>query len=109
MPGNKKTEALMKTFTKETVAVIHTPMEGEKGGPKTVAMVEVDKTLSDRMKMEEAFKLTNSITDAWWTNEEVTPMFPDATCRSTSVGDMVLIGNRKYEFVGTEELVWKEV
>ena len=54
MPGNKKTEALMKTFTKETVAVIHTPMEGEKGGPKTVAMVEVDKTLSDRMKMEEA-------------------------------------------------------
>ena len=109
MPGNKKTEALMKTFTKETVAVIHTPMEGEKGGPKTVAMVEVDKTLSDRMKMEEAFKLTNSINDAWWNNEEVTPMFPDATCRSTSVGDMVLIGNRKYEFVGTEELVWKEV
>ena len=106
---NEKTEALMRTFTKETVAVIHTPMEGEKGGPRTVAMVEVDKALSDRMKMEEAFKLTNSINDAWWNNEEVTPMFPDATCRSTSVGDMVLIGNRKYEFVGTEELVWKEV
>ena len=52
---------------------------------------------------------TNSINDAWWNNEEVTPMFPDATCRSTSVGDMVLVGNRKYEFVGTEELVWKEV
>ena len=109
MPGNKKTEALMKTFTKETVAVIQTPMRGEKGGPKTVAMVEVDKTLTDRMKMEEAFVKTNSINDAWWNNEEVTPMFPDATCRSTSVGDMVLIGNRKYEFVGTEELVWKEV
>jgi len=69
----------------------------------------VDKTLTDRMKMEEAFKLTNSINDAWWNNKEVTPMFPDATCRSTSVGDMVLVGNRKYEFVGTEELVWKEV
>ncbi len=109
MPGNKKTEALMKTFTKETVAVIHTPMSGEKGGPKTVAMVEVDKTLTDRMKVEEAFVKTNSITEAWWNNEEGTPMFPDATCRSTSVGDMVLIGNRKYEFVGTEELVWKEV
>jgi len=109
MPGNKKTEALMKTFTKETVAVIHTPMNGEKGGPKTVAMVEVDKTLTDRMKMEEAFVKTNSINDAWWNNEEVTPMFPDATCRSTSVGDMVLVGKKKYEFVGTEELVWKEV
>ena len=77
MPGNKKTEALMKTFTKESVAVIHTPMRGEKGGPKTVAMVEVDKTLSDRMKMEEAFVKTNSINDAWWNNEGVTPMFPD--------------------------------
>ena len=109
MPGNKKTEALMKTFTKEKVAVIHTPMEGETGGPRTVAMVEVDKTLTDRMKMEEAFKLTNSINDAWWNNEEVTPMFPDATCRSTSVGDMVLVGTKKYEFVGKEELVWKEV
>ena len=109
MPGNKKTEALMRTFTKETVAVIHTPMNGEKGGPKTVAMVEVDKTLTDRMKMEEAFVKTNSINDAWWNNEEVTPMFPDATCRSTSVGDMVLVGKKKYEFVGTEELVWKEV
>ena len=107
MPGNKKTEALMKTFTKETVAVIHTPMRGEKGGPKTVAMVEVDKTLSDRMKMEEAFVKTNSINDAWWNNEEVTPMFPDATCRSTSVGDMVLLASgKKYK---CEMTGWSEV
>jgi len=106
MPGNKKTEALMKTFTKEKVAVIHSAFED---APTTVAFVEVDKTLTDMMKMEEAFVKTNSINDAWWNNEEVTPMFPDATCRSTSVGDMVLVGNRKYEFVGTEELVWKEV
>ena len=106
---NEKTEALMKTFTKEMIAVIHTPMEGEKGGPRTVAMVEVDKTLSDRMKMEEAFIKTNSINDAWWNNEEVTPMFGGETCRSTSVGDMVLIGTKKYKFVGTEELVWEEV
>ena len=106
---NKKFDALMKTFAKETVAVIHAPMEGEKGGPRTVAMVEVDKALSDRMKMEEAFKLTNSINDAWWNNEEVTPMFPDATCRSTSVGDMVLVGNTKYKFVGNETIVWEKV
>jgi len=109
MPGNKKFDALMKTFTKETVAVIHAPMGGETGGPKTVAMVEVNKALSDRMKMEEAFKLTNSINDAWWNNEEVTPMFGGPFCRSTSVGDMVLVGTKKYEFVGKEELVWKEV
>ena len=109
MPGNKKTEALMKTFTKETVAVIHTPMRGETGGPRTVAMVEVDKTLTDLDKCEVAFKLTNNIETAWWNNEEVTPMFPDKYCRSTSVGDMVLVGNTKYKFFGTETVVWKEV
>ena len=109
MPGNKKFDALMKTFTKETVAVIHAPMGGETGGPKTVAMVEVNKALSDRMKMEEAFKLTNSINDAWWKNEEVTPMFGGGACRSTSVGDMVLVGNTKYKFLGTETVVWEKV
>ena len=61
MPGNKKTEALMRTFTKETVAVIHTPMRGETGGPRTVAMVEVDKTLTDRKKMEEAFTIQETV------------------------------------------------
>ena len=106
MPGNKKKEALMKTFTKEKVAVIHSAFED---APTTVAFVEVDKVLTDMLKCEVAFKLTNNIEDAWWKNEEVTPMFDGKTCRSTSVGDMVLIGNRKYEFVGTEELVWKEV
>jgi len=106
MPGNKKKEALMKTFTKEKVAVIHSAFED---APTTVAFVEVDKVLTDMLKCEVAFKLTNNIEDAWWKNEEVTPMFDGKTCRSTSVGDMVLVGKRKYEFVGTEELAWKEV
>jgi hypothetical protein len=47
-------------------------------------------------KLETAFVKTNSIDDAWWNNEGVTKMFPDAACRSTSVGDMVLIGKDKY-------------
>jgi len=104
--ANKKFDALMKTLTKEKVAVIHAAFEG---APTTVAFVEVDKTLTDRMKMEAAFVKTNSINDAWWNNEGVTPMFGGETCRSTSVGDMVLIGTKKYKFVGTEELVWEEV
>jgi len=42
--------------------------------------------------------LTNTINDAWWNNEGVTKMFPDDEgCRSTSVGDMVLIGKEKYK------------
>ena len=106
MPGNKKKEALMKTFTKEKVAVIHSAFED---APTTVAFVEVDKVLTDMLKCEVAFKLTNNIEDAWWKNEEVTPMFDGKTCRSTSVGDMVLVGNTKYKFVGNETIVWEKV
>ena len=95
-----------KMYNKEMVSVIHTAFEDI---PRVVAMVWVNSKNSITEKLDKAFMLTNSINDAWWNNKEVTPMFPDATCRSTSVGDMVLVGNRKYEFVGTEELVWKEV
>ena len=89
---NKKTEALMKTLTKESVAVIHSAFEDK---PRTVAMVEVDKTMTDNEKLEVAFKLTNSINDAWWNNAEVTEMFPEKSCRSTSVGDMILLNSGK--------------
>ena len=106
MPGNKKMDALMKTFTKEKVAVIHAAFEK---APTTVAFVEVDKTLTDMNKCEVAFKLTNNIENAWWHNEEVTPMFDGGACRSTSVGDMVLVGNTKYKFVGNETIVWEKV
>ena len=92
---NKK-EALyrnLKSTLSEKVAVIHSAFED---APTTVALVEVDASLSAEDKCEKAFMLTNSITDAWWNNEGVTKMFPDKTCRSTSTGDMVLIGTEKY-------------
>ena len=89
-----KIDALTKTLEGvETVSVIHAAF-GEK--PHVVAMVEVSSKLSTESKLEEAFMLTNSVNDAWWNNEGVTPMFPDKGCRSTSVGDMVLVGKEKY-------------
>jgi hypothetical protein len=91
---NKKTEALMSTLKNEEVAVIHSAFEDT---PRTVALVKVDKSLSVTEKLEIAFTKTNSINDAWWSNEDVTPMFPDEACRSTSTGDMVLVGNEKYK------------
>jgi hypothetical protein len=91
---NKKTEALMSTLKNEEVAVIHSAFEDT---PRTVALVKVDKSLSVTEKLEIAFTKTNSINDAWWSNEGVTPMFPDEACRSTSTGDMVLVGNEKYK------------
>jgi len=95
---NKK-EALLKTLDdvtnpKEKVSVIHTAF-GDK--PHVVAFVDVEKSWTDTDKLEYAFMKTNTINDAWWNNEGVTSMFPEKGCRSTSVGDMVLIGKTKYK------------
>ena len=84
----------MSTYLKEKVAVIHSEFEDNS---RTVAFVEVDKSLSIEEKLDIAFVKTNSINEAWWDNKEVTAMFPNKTCRSTSVGDMILIGNVKYK------------
>lgn len=104
-------DALMKNYEaifKETVAVIHAPFEEtpdlDYNSPHTVAFVEVPKHLSDEEKCEIAFKKTNTIEEVWWKNEGITYVGPEKTCRSTSTGDFVLVGNRKYKcaFVGWE-------
>ena len=90
-----KIDALMKTYEGvDTVSVIHSAFDET---PHVVAMVEVSAKMSTNEKLEKAFMLTNSINDAWWNNEGVTPMFGDKGCRSTSVGDMILIGTEKYK------------
>ena len=92
-----KKEALyrnLKSTLSEKVAVIHSAFED---APTTVALVEVDASLSAEDKCEKAFMLTNSINDGWWNNEGVTKMFGGATCRSTATGDMVLVGTDKYK------------
>ena len=98
---NKKSDALMSTYLKEKVSVIHatfdTGLRPIPNSPHTVAFVEVDKSLSTAEKLEFAFVKTNTINKVWWDNKEVTAMFPNKTCRSTAVGDMVLIGNVKYK------------
>ena len=95
---NKKSEALLSTYLKEKVTVIHSAFEDS---PRIVAFVEVKKSLSIEEKLDIAFVKTNSLNEAWWDNKEVTAMFPDKTCRSTSVGDMVLVGNMKYKYEST--------
>mgnify|MGYP003639300557 FL=1 len=88
-----KIDALTKNLLYEKVAVIHAAFED---APTTVAFVEVKKDATINEKLEEAFVKTNSINDGWWNNEGVTKMFGGAACRSTSNGDMVLIGKDKY-------------
>ena len=50
--------------------------------------------------------LTNSIDDAWYNNKRVTKMFSGDGCRSTMVGDMVLIGKEKFK---VEPMGWSKV
>ena len=103
-----KKENLIKALTNklrtETIAVIHSAYEDE---PRTVALVNVDKSLSTKKKLEKAFMLTNSVNDAWYTNEELVYMGPEKSCRSTTAGDYVRFENgKKFK---CEHSGWSEV
>ena len=87
----------------EQVAVIHTAFEDK---PSTVAFVEVPndaETLTD--KLEFAYRWTQNIMDSWSLkgpadgNDKVTVVGDISDgygLRSTSVGDQMLVGNKKY-------------
>ena len=105
---NKSLDALLETLEeiktpKERVSVIHSAFDEN---PHVVAFVEVDKEWTVTEKLEFAFEKTNSINDAWYNNKEITKMFDGDGCRSTSVGDMLLVGTEKYKCEG---LGWSKV
>ena len=100
---SKKLDALMSTLNDEKVSVIH---DNGPAGPNVVAFIDMPKSLSTSEKLEEAFMLTNSIEDAWYNNKRVTKMFSGDGCRSTMVGDMVLIGKEKFK---VEPMGWSKV
>ena len=98
------TKALLTKLRTETVAVIHSAFEDS---PRTVAFVNVEKTLTTKKKLEKAFMLTNSIKDAWYKSDEIEYIGPDKACRSTMVGDMIRFENGKkfkYESAGWSEI-----
>ena len=98
------TKALLTKLRTETDAVIHSAYEDS---PRTVALINVEKTLTTKKKLERAYMLTNSIDDAWYTSDEVEYIGPKKACRSTSVGDMVLLENgKKFK---CETAGWSEV
>ena len=100
---SKKLDALMSTLNDEKVSVIH---DNGPAGPNVVAFIDMPKTLTTSEKLERAFMLTNSIDDAWFKGKEITKMFDGAGCRSTMVGDMVLIGKEKFK---VEPMGWSKV
>ena len=96
-------DSLLRHYMNQDVTVFHTDEEGNSG---IVAYVSVNKNLSTSKKLEEAFMKTNTISSAWWRNEEITPMFAGSTCRSTSVGDVVEVDKKKYK---CDSVGWKEL
>ena len=84
----------MKTLTTDEVAVIHSAFEDT---PQPVAFIAMNKSMSVDEKLERAFMLTNTIDDAWYTSDKVNYIGPEKSCRSTSVGDFVLVGKTKYK------------
>ena len=100
---SKKLDALMSTLNDEKVSVIH---DNGPAGPNVVAFIDMPKTLTTSEKLERAFMLTISIDDAWYKGKEITKMFSGAGCRSTMVGDMVLIGKEKFK---VEPMGWSKV
>ena len=94
------------------VAVIHTAFEET---PRTVAFVDVgERTGNDAL--EYAYRWTQNIFDSWSLkmpedgNDDVTvvgEIVDGMGIRSTSVGDQILMGTKKYKvaFAGFEEIV----
>ena len=95
----------------EKVSVIHSAFGDT---PHVVAFVDVDPSLSLNKKLEYAYRWTNNVMGSWSRDEEV---FEDGTpngdfnpavtrvaplheggmgLRSTSMGDQMLVGNKKY-------------
>ena len=91
---SKIADALIKTLLSEKVTVIHAAFENT---PHKVALIDVEKTLTTDEKLEKAYVLTNTIDSAWWNNKVVTKLFKGNSCRSTSPGDMVIIGKDTFK------------
>jgi len=94
------------------VAVIHTAFEET---PRTVAFVDVGERVGNDA-LEYAYRWTQNIMDSWSLkmpedgNDDVTVMGEIVNgmgIRSTSVGDQILMGTKKYRvaFAGFEEIV----
>jgi hypothetical protein len=102
------------------VAVIHTAFEDS---PRTVAFVDVPDNTETNEALEYAYRWTNNVMGSWSRKEEVfedgetngdfnpnvtvmAPLENGMGLRSTSMGDQMLVGTKKYKvaMLGFEEI-----
>ena len=102
---------------KQPVAVIHTAFEDK---PSTVALVHTKEGMTLIEQLEYAYRWTQNIMDSWSLkgyadgNSDVTVMGDISNgmgLRSTSMGDQMLVGNKKYvvAMIGFETLEGEKV
>jgi len=61
--------------------------------PRIAAFVEVDLQEDEDMMLDVVYEKTNTLHQEWWKNEGVLPVFTEQGCRSTSVRDIIKIGD----------------
>ena len=62
---------------------------------KTVASPMLGGSTTDILN--DAYRITNSVDYAWYDNPESSPMFEGEGCRSTNIGDVIIVhGERHY-------------
>lgn len=62
---------------------------------KTVASPMLGGSLNDILN--DSYRITNSVMEAWYSNEEANPTEEAAQgCRSTSVGDIIIVHGERY-------------
>jgi len=99
---SKIMDRLMQQYLNQDVSVLHYDKITETY--QKIAYVSVNKNLTLIEKLEQAFTKTNNIDCAWWENKEISALFAGKSCRSTSVGDIVMVDGKKYS---CEDNGWK--
>ena len=96
---SEKLDALLKNYHKKTnppvdVVVFHIygPTDLDRlEYTVPVASMKLYGEENDDGACERAFMLTNTISKPWYINTEITKLFKETFCRSTSVGDIVTV------------------
>jgi len=70
--------------------VVHCAFEDS---PRVAALVEVDTQEDEEHTLDVVYEKTNTLHQEWWKNEGVLAVFTEQGCRSTSVRDIIKIGD----------------
>jgi hypothetical protein len=89
------------------IEVLHAVNPSFGYGPEPTEFNHVATVDLDDEFYSHVFRLTNTIDKYWWLNEIVTPYFDGEGCRSTSVGDRIILSDGR--ILKCASFGWEEV